>query len=395
MTTRLFHQDPFLLSFDATVALHAEFGGTPSVILNETAFYPESGGQLGDRGMLAGMPVKDVQTDDAGLIHHLLEGAPPAVGTRVHGDVDKPRRRIHMALHTGQHMLSRALMDVLKAETVSSRLGDSTCTIDLDKEKLDEAALARAEDLCNAVVDDDVLIRAFFPSSEELAALPLRRKPKVTENIRVIQIADFDVSPCGGTHCTRSAQVGLVRITGVERYKGKMRVTFNAGKRARDGLVQEAEALRVLGRDFTCGPLDVAASVDKLRKDLTQTRETLGLMRARMAEEEADALVKRAQAHNNKTVVALFDDGGQALLRAVAKRITAVPDLVAILAVKIPEGLHVMLARGSTSTLDCGAFLKALMAAGGGRGGGRAETAEGKLPPGADFHALVASQPVT
>ena len=78
----------------------------------------------------------------------------------------------------------------------------------------------------------------------------------------MLQIGDFDVSPCGGTHCTRSAQVGLVRVLGVERYKGKGRVLFSAGRRARAGLWEEAGALRALGRDFSCGPLDVTASVD-------------------------------------------------------------------------------------------------------------------------------------
>jgi alanyl-tRNA synthetase len=216
-TPRLYFEDPLLTVFSARVIAHASHAGRPSLLLDRTGFYPEAGGQMSDRGELAGAAIADVQVDDADLVHHVLaEGATlPAIGSEVTGTIDRARRRVHMALHTGQHMLSRALLDEAGGETVSSRLGESACTIDLGLEKADEAAIARAEALCNSVIDDDVRIRAFFPDAAELAALPLRRRPKVDENIRVVQIGDYDVSPCGGTHCTGSAQVGLVRITGI------------------------------------------------------------------------------------------------------------------------------------------------------------------------------------
>ncbi len=229
-TTRLHYDDPMLLEFEAEVTAHGRFGERHSVILDRTAFYPESGGQLGDVGTLGARAVLDVQVDDAGVVHHIVEGEAPAVGSTVEGVVERSRRRLHMALHTGQHMLSRALLDEAGAETVSSRLGSTSCTIDVHLASLDEAAVARAEDLVNRVIEDDLAVRQFFPSPEELARLPLRRAPKVSENIRVVDAGGFDVSPCGGTHCTRTSQVGVVTVTGVERYKGKGRVTFLAGR---------------------------------------------------------------------------------------------------------------------------------------------------------------------
>ena len=273
-TERLSFRDPFLSQFTARVVGHGTWKSARSVVLDQTAFYPEAGGQMADRGELAGHAVLDVQVDDDGLVHHVLalsgDEALPAVGQELSGAIDRARRRVHMALHTGQHMLSRALMDVAQAQTVSARLGETGCTIDVDLESLDERRVAEAEDLVNAVIDDDVEIRSFFPTPEELAALPLRRTPKVTHNIRVVQVGAFDVSPCGGTHCTRSAQVGLIRVLGVERYKGRGRVHFSAGRRARGELWQEASTLRALGRDFSCGPLDVPASVERMRHHLTE-----------------------------------------------------------------------------------------------------------------------------
>ncbi|HTM20497.1 MAG TPA: alanyl-tRNA editing protein, partial [Kofleriaceae bacterium] len=256
-TLRLYLDDPLLLGFRATVAGHGNWDGKPALLLDRSAFYPEGGGQLGDRGRIGTATITDVQVDDAGVVHHLYEGEPPPAGTEVDATIDAGRRRLHMALHTGQHMLSRALLDVAAAETVSARLGESGCTIDLGVAAIDDPRVAEAEELANAVIDGDVAIRAWVPAPGELAALPLRRTPKVDRDIRVVAIGEFDVSPCGGTHCTGSAQVGLIRVTGLERYKGMMRLRFDAGRRARDGLWREAAALAGLGRDYTCGPLDV------------------------------------------------------------------------------------------------------------------------------------------
>ncbi|MEZ4313266.1 MAG: alanyl-tRNA editing protein [Polyangiaceae bacterium] len=254
-TTRLYHDDSFLLRFEGRVIGHESWQGQPAVLLDRTAFYPESGGQMADRGTLAGLAVTDVQVDEEGRVFHVVDGALPAIGAEVEGAIDKARRRVHMALHTGQHMLSRALADVAGAATVSSRLGETACTIDVDRESIEDGRLGAAEDLVNAVIDDDVLVRAFFPTEAELAELSLRRRPTVTENIRVVVIGDLDVTPCGGTHCTRTAQVGLVHVTGTERYKGKLRITFTAGPRARRDLTAHAVTLRALGRELSCDPL--------------------------------------------------------------------------------------------------------------------------------------------
>lgn len=383
----LYHDDSLLLAFQARVVEHATIADKASVILDRTAFYPESGGQMADRGKLGAATVVDVVLDDAGRIHHVLEGALPTIGDVVDGEIDKTRRRIHMAQHTGQHMLSRALVEVAGAETVSSRLGESACTIDLDLGSLDERAASRAEDLVNSLIDDDVPVRAFFPEPDELRALPLRRQPKVTDNVRVVAIGDFDVSPCGGTHCTHASQVGFVRIEAVERYKGSARIVFSAGPRARRNVSREAAITRTLAREFTCGTDDVPLGLDKLRRELTEARETLGRVRIRVASALADDFVRTA---TNSAVVGVVDDASLDLVRAVAARITAQGDRVAMIAGAADGGTIVLVARGPESKFDCGAFLKRLAASAGGRGGGRPERAEGRLPLGIDWPALVA-----
>lgn len=394
-TLRLHHADPFGSPFQATVLAHAEYGGKPSIVLDRTGFYPESGGQMADRGVLAGVALADVQVDDAEVVHHVLEiGERPAVGAVVEGAPDRLRRRIHQALHTGQHMLSRALVDVAGAETQSSRLGETACTIDTPTTALREVDLARAEALVNATIDADVEVRAFFPDPETLARLPLRRAPKVTENIRVVQVGEFDCSPCGGTHCTRSAQVGFVRVEGMERYKGGLRITFNAGPRARQSLFGAAEALSALARGLTCGPADVGGAIDRLKRDLAAARETAGRLEERLAEQLASGSIAAAGAAPR--FVLAFPGETQGFLRTLARRLVAVDGAVALLAAPGADGVRVLAARGPGATLDCGAFVKRLAQQGGGRGGGRPESAEGllPLPEGAgelDWTALVAA----
>jgi alanyl-tRNA synthetase len=209
----------------------------------------------------------------------------------------------------------------------------------------------------------------------------------VTEDVRVVVIGDFDVTPCGGTHCARTAQIGLVRVSGVERHKGGTRVTFDAGPRARAGLVSEASVLRAIGKDFTCGPSDVPGAIDRLRRELGEAREGLGQTRAKLADAIADGLV----AAGDPKVVAAIDGAPVETLRAIATRVTAREDAVALLAGPNAEGTAVVVARGAKSDFDCGAFVKRAAASAGGRGGGRPERAEGRLPPGVDWRALVAS----
>ena len=383
MTRRLYHDDAYLRRFDADVVAITTYKATPAVVLDRTAFYPEAGGQLGDRGQLAGAQVIDTQETDDGTIVHLIDGEPPQVGTRVTGALDWARRRQHMAQHTAQHLLSGALLDRAQAPTASARLGESSLTIDVARDRIPEAELAGAEDLANDLIDDDVAIRAWFPPPDELAALKLRRDPKVTADIRVVAIGEFDLSPCGGTHCARTSQLGAVRITGAERYKGMTRVTFTAARRGRAELFARDHVLRGLASQFSCGPAEVPIAIDKLRREVEATGTELTQLRGRLATTIISQLPGTGPA-----VAAL--PGDAELLRSVAAKLAGA-GRDAILCAPDDAGTTVVMMRATGSTLDCGALWKQLAARLGGRGGGRAERADGRLTTAvADWPALIA-----
>lgn len=397
-TTLLYHRDPLLLAFDARVSALATHDGRPSVALDHTAFYPEAGGQMADRGVLRVGDVErrvlDVQVDEAGVVHHVLDdGAPPPVGAAVSGVVDAARRRLFMALHTGQHLLSHALLTVARADTTSSRLGESACTVDVDVPALADSALREAEALANHVIDDDVAVHAWFPDERELLALPLRRRPKVSEHIRVVAIGGrdgaplIDVSPCGGTHCTRTSQIGVLWVEGAEKYKGKTRVTFAAGMRARRALLEQAVVLRTLAAQLSCGPLDVVPAFDKLRREVLALKDGTKQLIDQVAASAASELAAAQPAP--APIVAVLDD--KELMRAIAAQLMSRDGRHALLAANDGDGLHVVCARGPGSTFDCAAFLKELTRAHGGKGGGKPERAEGRLPGGLDWRALVSA----
>ncbi|HEX3343922.1 MAG TPA: alanyl-tRNA editing protein [Polyangiaceae bacterium] len=396
-TEKLYWADPFATAFDAT-ARAGELAGRPTVVLDRTLFYPESGGQLADQGILVvgarSLRVEDVQVDDAGVIHHSVAEPLGDLDGPVRGTLDAARRRDHMAQHTAQHALSRALVDVARAETVSSRLGASSCTIDVEG-ALAERELARAEDLVNAVVMDDVPVRSLFPTPDELAKMPLRRAPKVDHDVRVIEIAGFDLSPCGGTHCTRSGQIGVVRVVGLEKYKGGWRVTFHAGRRAIEDTRRKEAVLAELARDFTCGMLDVGAAVGKLKGELKTRLDALSTTRGELVELLAERVLAAhpPEASGTTPIVLVRPRDDVPMLRTLAGRLAARPDVVAFCASaeRDHEDWAIVVQRGAGVSFDCGAWLKRVAGQHGGRGGGRPERAEGRLPRGLPLEDLARS----
>jgi alanyl-tRNA synthetase len=371
-TQRLYHHDAYLRRFDAEVVAVTTYGERAAIVLDRTGFYPEAGGQLGDRGALAGVQVVDTQELDDGTIAHIVDattGLEP--GARVTGELDWARRRQHMVQHTAQHLLSGALLDRAAAATASARLGETALTIDVQRDRIPEPELAAAETLANDLVDDDLEVRAWFPSADELAAIKLRRDPKVSADIRVVAIGDFDFSPCGGTHVGRTSQLGTVRIVNAERYKGMTRVTFSAGRRGRADLFARDHVLRALAAQFSCGFAEVPAAIDKLRRDVDAASADVTALRGRLAG------ILAASFPGTGAVVAALPGDAELVRGVAAKLVAAGRD--ALLAAVDDTGTTVVLFRAAGSTLDCGAAWKKLAAAHGGRGGGRADRAEGRL----------------
>ncbi len=375
-TERLYFADPYLTHFSARVVAQEERDGRPAVALDQSAFYPEGGGQPPDAGTLGGVAVLDVQADD-GMIWHTLAGPPP--DELVQCQVDWARRFDHMQQHHGQHLLSAAFERLYELPTVSFHLGTAASTIDLAATALSAEQAAAAEDLANQVIWEDRPVLARFVSAAELAELPLRKPPVVDGPVRVVSVSDFDHSACGGTHPRSTGGVGLLHIRRWERRGDVLRVEFVCGGRALRDLRWKNAALGRLAANLSVGADEVEAAVARVRAAEERARTRLEEAGAQLLRYEAQELIARADLVGIVRVVRRAYDG-RALdeVRALA---TAIADggCVALLGLRA-EKTQLIFARAEGLQVDCGRLLRETLARFGGRGGGQPALAQGGLP---------------
>ncbi len=385
-TKRLYWEQPLLEAATATV-LSAREG---RLILDATILYPEGGGQLADHGTVSWVTVdgeavtsgiEDVQVNDEGVIeHHLIDPRIPTLGSDVSLTLNGPRRRDHRAQHSAQHLLSQALFR-RHARTVSTRLGADRCTIDLLAEEghplLSEAAISAAEEEVNALVLDDVPVVTRFVAPSDLAALGLRKAPTVSENIRIVSVADYDHTPCGGTHVLSTAQVGYVHIAMVERYKGGLRVSFHAGPRIPPLARASNELLSQLARPFSTSPDALPARMEKLRQAAKDADAAKGTAYLAYAELVAAGLPAGDRSAAQDLHVPSADI---ALVRAVAAAAAGRCGFAVVEGIAGERGVPLVVHSVGNGNENANTELRERLLRRGGKGGGTAERAEGWIP---------------
>ncbi len=376
MTERLYYAEPYRTSFSATVLTCEQDEGRTQVVLDRTAFYPTSGGQPFDTGRLGPARVLEVIDRDAGGIAHVVDLALP-VGETVAGTIDWPRRFDHMQQHTGQHVLSAAYDRVCGVRTESFHLGSESATIDLARE-VSAAETRAAEDEANRIVWEDRAVTIRAASPEEASALPLRKESARTGPLRLIDVEDFDLSACGGTHVARTGAIGIIAVSGSEKFRRGTRIEFLCGRRALDRLRLWHEVWADTARHLSVAPRELAAGVERLQADAKQMQRTVRTFQERLAAHEASTLADRAERTGDRLVVAEALDGWDANgLKAIAAALVAATPAAAVaLCSRSAPGI-VVVARGRDLALDAAAVLRALIGRFGGKGGGKPDLAQG------------------
>ena len=371
MTHRLYYQEPYRRLFDATVVSADIVEGRHHVTLDHTAFYPTSGGQPFDTGTLGGAAVTDVVDRDDGAIVHVVSGA-LKVGEVVSGEIDWTRRFDHMQQHTGQHVLSAAFDRLFGVRTESFHMGSDSSTIDLARE-VTPAEIAKAEDDANRVVWEDRPVAIRFATAEEAASMGMRKQSERSGTLRLIDVQDYDLSACGGTHVERTGAIGMIAIASWEKFKGGSRIEFLCGSRALERVRLWRGSLAAVQKHLSVPPVEMAASIERLQDDAKAQTRTLRAFQEKLAAHEAAALVSRG----GVVFVEAIDGWDAQGLKAIAVAATAAnPEaVVALFTVTTPA--QVVIARGSNSSVDAGAALKQLAAQFGGKGGGKPDLAQG------------------
>lgn len=383
-TAKLYWEDPTLEVFTATVLEVRELGeeGT-GIIVDRTAFYPESGGQPADEGRLGDAEIFDVQEVEGTIVHHadrLLEK-----GSEVEGSIDWGRRWDHMQQHTGQHLLSRIVLEEFEAVTRGFHLGPEESTIDLTRE-LDPEDISLVQTRANVLVDEDVPVVHRFVGREDPAVKAARKPPpEGAEEIRLVEIEGVDSVPCGGTHVPSTSRIGGIHILagGNRKVHGLFRISFVCGGRLRRRLAFLDRLTTDLSHRLTTGPEnflerygDMEEQLRDLKREITDLRKVLVPLRAATLLEAAESIGPA------RVVLARIDDLPPETLPAIASDLTAHSDVVALLGAEVAGTGRVIFARGEGLELDMGEILNTAAALLGGGGGGSAEHATGGGPSG-------------
>lgn len=385
MTERLYYTDSFLTEFDAHVVERLD-GGT-RVVLDRTAFYPTSGGQPHDTGVLNGVRVTAVEEDPEGRIVHVLEQPLPE-SDEVRGVIDWPRRFDHMQQHTGQHLLSAVFEQLFGFVTVSFHMGAEASTIDLDAPAVTPAELAAAERRANEILCQDLPVSITF--EDAASATGLRKESAREGTLRIITIEGADRSACGGTHVRSTGQIGAILVRKTEKIRGQTRVEFLCGSRAIARARADFEALDRTARQFSAALDDVpqaAAALLEQAKQAEKTRRKLALelaaLRGRALYESCPPDSGGLRIYVERIEAGPIDDEA----RALAQSFCAAGRGVFVAACQNPPSI--LLATGADTGIDAGARLKAALEKCGGRGGGSPRIAQGSLPSAEILEALV------
>ena len=388
MTKRLYYDDSFLYDFDAEIYEVLETP-RPGLILDRTAFYPTSGGQVFDTGWLtpdanAKLRVTEVADAEDGRVIHYLEAARDDLkpGTRVHGEIDAARRRDHMQQHSGQHVLSAAFVRLYNIPTVSFHMADDYCSIDLDTPTLTKEQIESAERLANEIVLENRAVDIRFVTREEAGKMGLRKLPPTErDELRLIDIRDFDVTACGGTHVAHTGQIASILLRKTERVRQGWRVEFVAGLRAVTTARRDFTTLTETAAMFSAHIYDVPQQARKALDEIKSLRKQYEHSQEELAAAYASVLLAdAAEVHGRKVVVRTLSDRDLNFVKLLAEKVTRLfPNVVALLATTSPQP-SLVFAQSPGQPFDMGALMKDVMTKTGGRGGGSKDMAQGGIP---------------
>jgi alanyl-tRNA synthetase len=382
MTLKLYWTDSHLRRFTARIQDTWLENERRFVELDRTAFYPTGGGQPCDTGKMDSAKVTGVEMADGDRILHCLDSDIDfSIDQEVECQIDWMRRREIMQQHTGQHILSQAFFQLSGAETRGFRIVDDLAEIDLTLDSQPEAieeVIGQAQELANSIVFDNREIRAHEVTPEEAAKLPLRKESFITDLVRVIEIDEFDWSPCGGTHAKRTGEVGLIAVRSWERAKKMARIHFVCGIRALRDYRSANQVAHAVARRFSVArdhaDVSVARLIDEHKQLTRRVRELAGIT----AKVEAQELIEATNEVNGQRIVArVYKDRDFEELKLLAHQLADQEGVIALLATRQKNMAQLVFARSNDVSADMNEMIKIVCQKLDGRGGGKPGFATG------------------
>ena len=369
-TRRLYFNDPYQVEFEANVAGRTEKEGKPAIIIDQTCFYPESGGQPSDRGTINGIEVIDVKEEEGKVLHVIAEDIKDK---RIHGFIDWETRFDHMQQHGGQHILSQSFYELLDGETRSFHLSQEVSTLEIGLSKISEQEAEDVERRANKIVFQNREIKTSFVPQEKIDSIPLRRPPKKEGLIRVVEISDYDYSACGGTHPRSTGEIGLIKILKWERIRDNIRFEFVCGSRALRDYALRNRILRQVALRFTSGEEEVLSAMEKVFSDLKDQKKKNKKMLEKILQFEAQEVI-----HNRKERIIKNVFSGRTVeeIRLLALNIIKKGEFVVLFGLVLEKRVHLILACSESVDIDMRDLLSLVSPLIKGRGGGRSSLVE-------------------
>lgn len=334
MTERLYYQDSYLKEFRAKVLKKIKIDNQTAVVLDETAFYPTSGGQPYDKGVIQDVPVVEVAEEGDEIIHILKKELKEKINSEVVGKIDWKRRFDHMQQHSGQHILSAAFEKLWNADTVSFYLGDEICTLDIMKDNITSEEVKKAEILSNNIVLENKPIKVYFVNQERANELNLRKIPPQKEDIRIVEIKDFDICACCGTHCGTTGEVGLIKILKWEKRGVKIRLDFICGKRSLKDYYWKNELIKNISNKLTIKDTELGETVERMLEERKETRKESREIKEKLQEYEAKRLIDESSIRDDgiRIINKVFEEKNFQEARGLVQKIINLNDSVVVLA---------------------------------------------------------------
>ena len=390
MTERLYYRDSFLYEFDAEVldtVSASDSDPRTAIILDRTAFYPTSGGQVFDTGTIlpAGTAAPQLriaevaERDDGTILHILHDSTSVPKGSRVRGLIDPERRRDHMQQHSGQHVLSAAFVRLFDMPTVSFHMGTDYCSIDLDAKSLNLKQIEAAEALANEIVQENRSVEIRFVTPEEARGLGLRKVPAVQKDeLRLIDIRDFDLTACGGTHVQGTAQIGCILLRKSERVRQGWRVEFVCGKRAISTARRDFATLSDAAGVLSTHLWDVPQQIQKLQEESRASRKSREQLHEELAGLQAERMLSDTQdSGGRKIITRMFPDRDLSFIKLLGQKLTRQSSSAVALLGATSAQPALVFAQSPGQSFDMGALMKEALGKLGGRGGGSKDMAQG------------------
>ena len=339
------------------------------IVLNNTLFFPEQGGQTSDIGLLDGHEIFDVQIENDIIYHYSDHGF--LIGEEVHGVIDWKHRFNNMQQHTGEHIFTGLAHNKYGAENVGFHLSDNTVTLDLNIE-LNKEQIDGLERMANEVIAKDVPVTAYYPKKELLPAINYRSKKEIEGDVRLVEIEGVDICACCAPHVKTTGQVGLLNVVSFNKYKGGTRIYIMCGMRALADYNRRMDLLEMTYQALSCSEDEVPEKVANLLEDNKN-------LKYRISEIKASILMNQIEKYPSELIdVTIFteDLDAKTMRDGVNYLVAHHEGLCAIFSGDDESGYDFVI---GSATRDCSAIAAGLRELLGAKGGGSKQMAQGNI----------------